>query len=226
MIRKQAKSKGDSRPDYFRLPFEVHYAGAISVTSYEFKSDVDVKRFKDIKAVHMEQGRAWGVTFLCKNNNGPQLYCCLIDGHDEVAPDWLELQNEDDVSMNYGCDYRVEIKDKEIYFVDEEVDDSDEMDYCGLDCYWHYEIASESPEYLILDALGTRLKVNCEGFPLDTDGNPTGEQQIFKLEELNSEELEDYSTDSIWEAKASWIEDQLNRYFPKDKSLRLSFQSE
>ena len=222
--KKSSHPKNDDK-DYLRLPFEVYYSGPISVTSYEFKSDVDVKRFKDVKAVHMEQGRSWGVTFLCSNNQGPQLYCCLTEGHDEIAPGWLELQNEDDVSMNYGCDYKVVVRDKEILFVDEEVDDIGEMDYCGLDGYWHYEIASESPEYFILDALNTRLKVNRDGYPIDEDGNPTGPNRIFNLDELNSEDFADYSTNDIWDAKSAWIELLLEKNFPKDKSLRLSSKS-
>lgn len=213
-------------PDYLRLPFEVFYPGPIPVTSYEFKSDVSPKKFRDIKAVHMEQGSSWGVTFSCEKNQGPQLYCCLSQGHDEVAPSWLELQNEEDVSMNYGCDYKVVVSGKEILFVDEEVNEIDVMDYCGFDGYWHYEIAAQLPEYFILDALNTRVKVNGDGYPIDENGNPTGANRIFNLAKLNPEDFEDYSSDSIWEAKSEWVRALIEKYFSKDKSLRLSFDSE
>lgn len=222
--KKSSHPKNDDK-DYLRLPFEVFYPGPISVTSYEFKSDVDVKRFKDIKAVHMEQGRSWGVTFLCAKNEGPQLYCCLTQGHDEVSPDWLELQDEENVSMNYGRDYKVVISGKEIFFVDEDIDDLDNLDYCGLDAYWHYEIATESPEFFILDALNTRIKVNIEGYPIDEDGVPTGAKRIINLEKLNIEDFEDYSTTDIWDAKYAWIQSQLEKYFPNEKSLSLSSNS-
>jgi hypothetical protein len=226
MSSKKAKSIDAEKPDYLRLPFEVYYSGPISVTSYEFKSDADLKSFKDIKAVHMERGKSWGVSFLCKSNQGPRLYCCLIDGHDEIAPEWLELQNEDNVSMNYGRDYKVVINGKEILFVDEEVNGIDEMDYCGLDGYWHYEIASESPEYFILDALNTRVKINGDGYPIDDDGKPTGAKQLIDVANLNAEELEDYSSDSIWDGKSEWVRTLIGKNFPKDKGLQLSFDSE
>ena len=226
MSSKKAKSIDAGKPDYLRLPFEVYYAGPVSVTSYEFKSDVEPKSLMDIKAVHKEQGKSRGITFLCSNNKGPQLYCCLTEGHDEVSPSWLELQNEDDVSMNYGCDYKVVINGKEILFVDEEVNDIDQMDYCGLDGYWHYEIASESPEYFIVDALNTRVKINGDGFPIDDNGMPTGAKQLIDVENLDAEELEDYSSDSIWEAKSEWVRTLVEKHFPKDKGVRLSFDSE
>ena len=225
MASKKSPLPKNEYKDYLRLPFEVYYSGPISVTSYEFKSDVDTKSFKDIKAVRMEQGKSWGVTFLCESNQGPELYCCLIGGHDEVSPDWLELRSEDNMSMNYGCDYKVVVSGEEILFVEDEVDGIEEMDYCGLDGYWHYEIASESPEYFILDALKTRLKVNGDGYPIDDDGNPTGAKRIFNLDELDFEDFADYSTNDIWDAKSAWIEFLLEKNFPKDKSLRLSGRS-
>ena len=46
--------------DYFKLPFEVFYSGPVDAIYLDFKSNVKVKRFKDVKAVHMEQGQSWG----------------------------------------------------------------------------------------------------------------------------------------------------------------------
>ena len=87
-VKKVADKKSEN-PDYFKLPFEVHYSECVSVTQYEFKSDIETDRFADVKAVHMEQGRSWGALFSCDKNNGPELYCCLTDSHDEVEPSWL-----------------------------------------------------------------------------------------------------------------------------------------
>ena len=39
------------KKDYFKLPFEVYYSQYIPVTECQFKSDIDVKKFSDIKAM-------------------------------------------------------------------------------------------------------------------------------------------------------------------------------
>ena len=62
--------KKTSAPDYFKLPFEVYYSDHVAVTMLEFKSDIDVEKFEDVKTVHREQGGSWGVSFRCGENKG------------------------------------------------------------------------------------------------------------------------------------------------------------
>ena len=195
-----------STPDYFKLPFEVFYSDHIAVTMMEFKSDLKVKKFEDVKIVHMGQGGSWGTSFSCNNNNGPELYCCIKNFHDEVGPTWLSLNEEDNMDMNSGCDYAVLVEDGEIKFVeltDEQEDENSEhflnlgnMDYCCSLAFFVYELGDSCPEYLTLDAENSRVKVNLNGFILDDDGNPT-DTRVFDPDELDSEKYVDYTTQLV-----------------------------
>lgn len=229
---KKVADKKSAAPDYFKLPFEVYYSDYVGVNQLEFKSDINPKSFKDIKAVHQEQGGAWGVSFYCGKNTGAELYCCITNGHDEVEPTWLEYLEEENIDFNSGTNYKVVIEKDEIKFqslADEEEDedseeylDIDNMDYC---CYGFmaYEIEVSSPDYLILDADDTRVKVNLDGYVLDEDDEPT-EERIFNPDEL--EERLEYTTRDMWEAKADWVQAVIEDSFPKEKNLKLSFHTE
>lgn len=225
-----------STPDYFKLPFEVHYSDQIPITMLELKSDIKVKKFEDVKIVHKEQGSSWGTSFLCSQNKGPELYCCIGNLHDEVAPTWLDFLDEETIEMDSGCDYAVVVEDGQISFVefaeeqeDEKSDEFIDVSAMGLCCSWTflvYELDEIYPDYLILDAGGARVKVNLDGFVLDDDDNPTDER-IFNFEELNSDEFEDYSRQELWEAKAEWVKSIIEEDFPTQKGkLRLSFDTE
>jgi hypothetical protein len=212
--------------DYMRLPFEVYYSGPLTVTSYAFRSDVEVKRFKDVKAVHMEQGRSWGVTLYCQNNQGPELYCCITAGHDELKPEWLNFLDEEDLRFSSGANYAVSVKNNEISFVeDDEIPGIDDMITCCSSDFMGYSLGEILPDYIILDADGSRVKVNTDGFVLDENGE-IGTQRIFNPEELDEDEYEDYSRLDLWEAKFDWVKDILKSDFRKDTKLKLSFNTE
>ena len=232
---KKAISKSLATPDYFKLPFEVFYSQQVPVTMLDFKSDIKVEKFEDIKIVHKEQGGSWGVSFSCSKNTGPELYCCIANLHDEVAPDWLDFIEEETMEMNYGCNYAIEIEKKQIQFVDfskeqededsEEYLDVDSMDTCCTYSFFVYELGDSSPDYLILDADGTRVKVNLEGFVVDEEGHSTDER-IFNPDELDEEEYEDFTRQEMWEAKFDWVISTLATDFPKQNGkLKLSFDT-
>jgi hypothetical protein len=214
--------------DYFKLPFEVFYSGPLSITSYEFKSDIKVKRFKDVKVVHMEQGRAYGVLFTCSNNNGPELYCCLQDLHDEVVPEWLSFESEDDIRMNYGSDYAVEVVSGMIRFIEDEdeIEGADEMEHCCDYSFLQYELGGVSPDYIVLDADDSRIKIDIEGYVLDEDGKRLDSKKLFEPDELDEVQFEDFTTRDLWEAKAEWVKHILEKQFPSDKKLRLAHDTE
>jgi hypothetical protein len=232
---KQAVEKSTTI-DYFKLPFEVHYSECVSVTQYEFKSDTTANRFSDVKAVHMEQGRSWGALFSCDKNNGPELYCCLTDSHDEVEPSWLVFQEEDDIRFNHGCDYAVQIEHDEIKFVsltdEQEDEDSEEylnvndMDYCCSYAFMAYEIGQSCPDYIILDADNSRIKIDLDGYELDDEDNRIDSRRIIDTDELDEEQFEDYETRDLWETKADWVRSILKEDFPKDINLRLGLRTE
>jgi len=220
--------------DYFKLPFEVHYSDAVNVTMYEFKSDPEQNtgRFSDVKVVHMEQGRTFGLVLSCAQNNGPELYCCITNDHDEICPDWLTYVSENEIDFNYGTDYLVTVEGNEIKFVsidddefNEDSIDIDSLDYCCTYAFDAYHIAETSPEFIILDAENSRLKVNLEGYILDEDNRVTSER-IFDLSSLDEEEYENYTRLDLWEAKSDWVMSTLEKDFPEDKHLKLSFDTE
>jgi hypothetical protein len=230
------ESKNAEGIDYFKLPFEVYYSERITVTQYEFKSDIKPKTFKDVKVVHMEQGRSWGTSFSCDKNNGPELYCCLMNNHDEVEPSWLSFMDEDDIDFNYGGDFAVQINGNEVKFVslsDEQQDedseeylDLDSMDYCCSYAFGAYEIGEADPDYIILDADNSRIKIDLEGYELDEDGNRIESSRIINTDDLDDEKYEDYETLELYDAKNDWIKLILEKDFPKDKKLTLSYGSE
>ena len=220
------------KPDYFKLPFEVHYNGAVEVTSFEFMSDVTVKQFSDIKIFRKQQGVSFNPSFDCTSNRGPELYCCIINGHDQVQPNWLFVTNEDDVKINFQTDLKVVVDANYVSFEqlsDEELDqesaeyiDVEEMDYCSTSGYMAYELELSVPEYLVLDSAGSRVKVDLQGYVLDDDGEATGER-VFDPEVLQDDEkLQDYSSLDMWEATAEWVNWIITTEFPDDINLSLS----
>lgn len=216
------------KKDYFKLPFEVFYSEYIPVTECQFKSDIDVKKFSDIKAMHQEQGKCWGVTFGCSKNNGPELYCCIINNHDEAQPPWLEMEEEEDIRFNYGENFIVNVDGDKIIFRnldDEECDedsegyvDIDSMDYCCQDTLFAYHLDQSTPDYIILDAEDSRIKVNLDGYILDETDMPTSER-IFSPDDLNYEDFEDCDFREFYDLKVEWINRVFSNDFPKEKPL-------
>jgi len=230
---KKVVKKETAKPDYFKLPFEVYYSDHVPITMMEFKSDIKVKKFEDIKIVHREQGGSWGVSFRCGVNKGPELFCCIHNYHDEVAPEWFEFLDEENVKINAGDNFAVQVENGEIIFrdlSDEEQDEESEsyLDLYSMDpcCSWTfmvYEISESSPDYLILDSDNSRLKVSLDGFVLDDDENLT-DVRIFNPAELDDDEFEDYSRQEMWDAKFEWVKSTLEKDFPKQKNkLRLAY---
>lgn len=221
---------------YFQLPFEAYYSEHLSVTTLDFQSDINVKKFEDIKVVYREQGGAWGVTFRCSSNTGPELYCCIKNLHDEVAPEWMEFVDEENIEFNSEDILPVSVKKGEIVFMElsdaHEDEDSEEfldigsMENCCTKTFMAYEIADSSPDYLILDADNTRIKVSLSGFVLDDSGLET-DMRIFNPDELDEEDYENFTRQDMWEAKFDWVDSTLEKEFPNQKGkLKLAFETE
>jgi hypothetical protein len=218
--------------EYFKLPFEVHYRDKVGVTSFEFMSDIAVEQFCDIKVLRKQEGRSTNPSFMCRTNSGPELYCCIINGHDQVQPDWLEIVEEGDIDFNYEVDLKISVVGNDISFQEIEDEDQDrecdvyidfeKLDYCSTYGFTAYELELSTPEYIILDADNSRVKVDLNGYVLDGDGKPTAER-IFDPEELyEREDLQNYSSLDMWEATANWVKLVLNDSFPDEKNLELA----
>ena len=227
MATKKKSSLPVEKKDYFKLPFEVYYSGPVEVIYLDFKSNTKVKRFKDVKTVHMEIGQSWGLNFYCEVNKGPQLYCCIANRHDEVKPDWLNFQDEENMEFNSGMDYAVVIKGDEISFVeDDTINELEDLETCSSSSFLTYRLDSSSPDYIILDANDSRLKVNSDGYAIDEENNPIESQRIFNPNELDEEKYEDFSRRDLWEEKFEWVKQTLQTDFPKDINLKLSYDTE
>jgi|Laugresbdmm110sd_1035091.scaffolds.fasta_scaffold44463_2 hypothetical protein len=232
---KKVADKQSETPDYFKLPFEVYYSDHVAVTMLEFKSDIDVKKFEDVKIVHREQGGSWGLSFYCENNNGPELYCCINNLHDEVVPEWLNFLDEGNIEFNSGDNLSIDIDGDKISFsglsIEQEDEDCEEfldvdnMDACCSWTFLTYEIGDSCPDYIILDAEKSRLKVNLEGFVLNEEGEPTDEQ-VFDPDELDEDEFDDYTRLEMWQAKEAWVKSVLEKDFPKQVNLSLAYHTE
>ena len=214
-------------PDYFKLPFEVYYSGPIEIEEFEFRSDVEeIKKFSDIKAVHVEEGRAYGANFLCNINTGSELYCCIVGGLDDAIPDWLMLEQLDDVNMNYGYTHAVLVNGNDIKFTSEIDVDIESMGMCDISGFQTLNVRDDSPDYIILDAHESRLRVNTEGYVLDDDDEPIESQQVFNLDEMNLDNYGNHTKQSRWDLKAQWVKNVLSEEFPKEKNLKFSKDSE
>lgn len=218
--------------EYFKLPFEVHYRDKVGVTSFEFMSDIPVEKFCDIKVFRKQEGRSTNPSFMCRINSGPELYCCIINGHDQVQPEWLEIMEEDDIDFNYEVDLKISVNGNKIIFQEIEEEDQysksdgcldfEKLDYCSSYVYMAYELELATPDYIVLDADNSRLKVDLNGYVLDDDEQPTAER-IFDLEELcEREDLQGYSSLNIWEATANWVKLVLKESFPDQTHLELA----
>lgn len=217
--------------EYFKLPFEVHYRDKVGVTSFEFMSDIPVEKFCDIKVFRKQEGRSTNPSFMCRINSGPELYCCIINGHDQVQPEWLEIMEEDDIDFNYEVDLKILVNGNKIIFQEIEEDqysksdgciDFENLDYCSSYGYMAYELELATPDYIVLDADNSRLKVDLNGYVLDDNEQPTAER-IFDPEELyEREDLQGYSSLNIWEATANWVNLILKESFPDQTHLELA----
>jgi hypothetical protein len=152
-----------SPKDYLRLPFELYYSGPLSYTSWELMSDEPkVSKPADIKGLRIEQGRAYGVAFYCKENTGAELYCLMTGACEGATPNWLVASDMDDLNINHAEQHGLVVSSTQLTLCrphDLDFDCLESIDHYLSD----YRLEDESPDYIVLDADGERITVNCEG---------------------------------------------------------------
>lgn len=227
MATKKPKA-ATGKKDYFKLPFEIKYEN-LEVTSYEllYKGDNGApKRFADYVALKKEMGTSYGVTYSCNENTGGELRACILNELDEVIPDWLDLEDEDNIDFNYGCFLGTTIEGDLISYVEDDVEDEDELSETG-ECLYVYSLEDCDPEYLILDADDSRIKVSMDGYLLveDEEGLEEEGEQIFDVESVEEMEFGDVETLDMFSKRSRWIESILEK-FPKDRKLKLDFNTD
>ena len=221
----KAQAKKAITPNYLKLPLEVYYQ-RLGVKIYELMSDVTPKKFSDIKATKMSMEDAFGLRFLCDTNNGGELCCTMQNDHGYAVPNWLSLLNEENADYIWGEVYKVEIRNKKIIFTkpsDEWLEMVENYDYTG-DAFSAYLFDdNQEPDYLILDASGSRIKINVDGYQIDEQGNQVGSKKVLDLDKIA--ERGDYETTDLDTLRAEWIAGLVKK-FPNDKGLSFDMSSE
>lgn len=219
MPAKKITGKTALKKDYLRLPFEIYFSGPLYYTSMDLMSEkTKIKKVNDLEGIHVEKGRAYGVSFSCEKNNGSQLVCCMTGGHDEVEPEWLSVFDVEDTNMNEGYDFGLEIDPDGIILNAEPCDDFDYLEATGESLDF-YEMEDQTPDYIILDADGDRIKIDCEGYLIsdeDEDDHLVRREKIIDLDALdNDPSLQDFETMGFKKLQANWIKSLWGKYFPK-----------
>lgn len=190
------------KPDYLNLPFEVHFA-RMNTISYELmhKPGKPPKRIKDYKVIETREGRVFDVTFRCTDPSDGRLIYVMCGNLDEVIPNWLEMISDDDnLEIKWAKRSKFTIdKDGALSLVDSEDGDQDEYeDYeSGEHSTFDYVAQDFSPDYLIVDADGSRIKIDLEGYELDANNKRLEKSKVVtyteeQLEELDIAGREDY----------------------------------
>ena len=229
VVVKKVQAKKAIKPNYLKLPFEVYYE-RLGLKIYEFMSDITPTKFSDIKAVKMNMGDAFGLSFLCETNNGGELCCAMENDHGMAVPNWLSLLNEENADFNWGETYKVEIRNKKIIFTEPSEEESDEWleeaenyDYIGEAFGAYLFDDNQEPDYLILDASDSRIKINVDGYQIDEQGNQVGSKKVLDLDKIA--EREDYEITDFDTLRAEWIAGYVKK-FPNDKGLSFDMSSE
>lgn len=201
--------------DYLRLPFELYYSGPLSYSSWELMSDKDkVAEPSDIKGIRIEQGRAYGVSFYCEANTGSELYCCMTGGLEGALPNWLVTFNLEDLNINHADQHGITVSSTKLTFSNPDSEDFEYLETIGLSLD-AYRLIEESPDYIILDAKGERIKVDSEGYFIDEDGEVDESRRVIDLNLLAQDEsINEVVTLSEGEAQDAWIKEVWIKLFP------------
>jgi hypothetical protein len=222
---------------YLKRPFEVFYA-TIPVSEFELLGVLSKTNALQSVALKRSFGTLCSQTFKCESNGGQELLCCLLGQHDEVKPPWLEhvfrdLQDHDSeeewglVNLYSGL-----FKDETIKFKLLKKPQQEKLlnlPSLNLETLLLYELSIGNlidPQYYVLDANHSRVKINPEGVLLTESDDSTG------ISLFNSDDLWDMLTDfapeslDVWEAKNQWIKKVLSPYFPDDAPIELAADSD
>jgi hypothetical protein len=209
-----------STKDYLRLPFELYYSGPLSYKSWELMSDQDkVSEPADIKGLQIEEGRAYGVSFNCEVNTGAELFCCMTGRLEGAVPNWLVPSNLEDLNINHAQQHGIAFSSMQLTVCD--IGD-DYIETIGL-YLSDYRLEEESPDYIILDSNGERIKVNSEGYFIDEDGEVDENRRVIDLDLLDEDEsLAEVFSLTECDAQNAWIKEVWIRLFPGHVPVTIS----
>lgn len=172
--------------DYFNLPFEVHY-GEIESIEYEPIKPYGKKisKLSNYKAIAVRNNSSTNVFFSCSDPSGGALIYVLNGGLDEYIPDWLYFEGEDERYCSNESRHSFTLKKGKFaieFSLGEELDDESVFDYLGEGIEF-YEAYKCQPDFLILDAEGTRIRIDLEGFKIDEEGDRIEKNPLIQFTE-------------------------------------------
>jgi hypothetical protein len=181
--------------DYQNLPFEIHYA-RMGVMLFELMHDTTKAQgsLSDDAAFQVSEGYVYNVGFRCKDSTTGGLIF-VMGGRLEYVPSWLELIETNNDGLNIISEERKTFNFDEYGAVEfDDAEDPAEFEkYDFVDAShtaMFYDVANSDFLYLIVDAEGSRLKIDLEGFELDENNEVIGTEPILEFSEDQLDEIE------------------------------------
>lgn len=188
------------KPDYLNLPFEVHFE-RMNTLGYELMHEPrkPPKKIKDYKVIEVTQGRVVDVTFRCADPSDGRLIYVMCGNLDEIIPDWLEMISDDDyldIKWAQRSKFKIDKYGALKLEADEDSDEDEYEDYeSGERSTFDYVAEGFRPDYLIVDADGSRLKIDLEGYKLDAKNKRSGKSPVVTYTEEQHEAVDIVSRD-------------------------------
>jgi hypothetical protein len=178
-------------PDYKNLPFEVHYK-FLDGKNFEFIHAIgeNSNSADDQIGVVISDVEVEGISFRSENAGNGSLAYMLANKLDEYLPEWLEYIEDEDyqVKASETCQFTI---DGNYLVLGEEID-SDDLEDCEYDhglSVTFYSCEGVKPAYLILDADGSKVFVDAEGYRLAQDDTRMDPKPLVTFNEEEVENL-------------------------------------
>jgi len=184
------------KTDYLNLPFEIHYS-RMSTVSFElmYNPDKPPKTIKGYKVIEAQAGRVFNVTFRCDDPSSGKLIYVLKGNLDELIPEWLEkISDDDNLDIKWARRSKFRIEDNVLELDDNDKGEYDDYEY-GDHNTFDYSTSGSGPDYLIVDADNSRIKIDMQGYKLGVGNKRIGKLPIVTYTEEQSDETDVISRD-------------------------------
>jgi hypothetical protein len=184
-------ARATKKTDYLNLPFEIHYS-RMNTVSFElmYNPDKPPKTIKGYKVIEAQAGRVFDVTFRCGDPSSGKLIYVLKGNLDELIPEWLEkISDDDNLDIKWARRSKFRIEDNVLELDDNDKGEYDDYEY-GDHNTFDYSTSGSGPDYLIVDADNSRIKIDMQGYKLGVDNKRIGKLPIVTYTEEQSDETD------------------------------------
>ena len=184
------------KTDYLNLPFEIHFP-RMNTVGFELmhKPGKPPKKIKDYKVIEAQSGHVSDVTFRCEDPSSGKLIYVLKGNLDELIPEWLEMISDDDnLDIIWARRSKFSIEKSVLELDNNDKGDYDDYDY-GDHNTFDYATSGMNPDYLIVDADNSRIKIDLQGYKLGVGNKRIGKLPIVTFTEEQSDETDVASRD-------------------------------